>query len=170
MISVTSESNFVGTQPIFWQGPCPAGCTLRGEEVCCAAWPSFHRNCHLWRCSGMPWLLGIALSHSLVGLPCPLPIFAAASQELRNGPSASSLAGLPDNECRDENLQMRGGKYSGRKQARCTLSCSRVVHMLYRVKAGLCSKGSLFPGCLLPCWKQAQGSKQQQIVTSNRDA
>ena len=80
---------------------------------------------HLWRCGGMPWLLGIVLGHPLVGLPCPLPIFAAASPELRNGPAASSLAGLPGNECRAQNLyRCLGGKCSGSKQARCTLSRS----------------------------------------------
>lgn len=70
----------------------------------------FISSCHLWCCSGMPWLLGIVLGHALMGLPCPLPIFAAASQELRNRPAASSLAGLPGNECRaDKPLQMPGG-------------------------------------------------------------
>lgn len=70
----------------------------------------------LWCCDGMPWLLGIVLGHPLVGLPCPLLIFAAASWELRNGPAASSLAGLPNSESRGENLyRFPGGNYSRRK-------------------------------------------------------
>lgn len=91
-------------------------------------------SCCLWCCGGMSWLLGIVLGHPLVGLPCPLLIFAAASQELRNRPAASSRAGLPGNECRGENLyRCLAGKYSGIRQARCILSCSPVLHMLSRV-------------------------------------
>lgn len=48
--SGTSESNFIGTLPIFWQGPCPAGCTLLEEEVGWAPWPPLH-----------PQLLSVAL-------------------------------------------------------------------------------------------------------------
>lgn len=40
--------------PIFCQGPCPAGCTLPGDEVDRASRPPLHRMCHLRHCSGTP--------------------------------------------------------------------------------------------------------------------
>lgn len=161
----------ISLAPCLFSGRDPAQLAAPSLEGRSAGHPGllFIGNRRLWHCGGMPWLLGIVLSHPLVGLPCPLLIFAAASRELRNRPAASSLAGLPGNECRGENLyRCLEDKYSGRKQARCTLSCSPVLCTLCRMI--VCKSRPLQPGTSFPWLLAALLENHMGLISGRQTA